>query len=430
MPPTTGRPPAPRAAARALLVALEAYRVTLSPLLGGYCRYLPSCSVYAEEAIRRHGARRGVRLAAAPRPPLPSVPPGRLRPRPLEDQHGRTPSPPRGRAVPAGADRLSAPVRARPRRPPRAGGPTAVRPAGRRPAAAPGIAPAGRACGPRPRPCPRVADARERRVEVQGEDATLAFTNRGARLVSWQLERYRDARGRPEEMVQTVPGAPRPLDVETGDPDLDARLREALFLPSGGDPGPARGRRRRSSASAMRRATWRRRRSCAFARAGVRGRGERVRPPRRAGAPVQGHLGTGGRQPHRRRDGGAGLPGAPGGGPVREGRGAPRGRGGLRPARRWRPSRWAGIESHYFAALWVPPGRAGHGRAARAGPPGRGGRQAAHPAPGRARPARREAAPPSSTWGPRTTTPWPPPATTWPGWSPSGTGSGPSCCPS
>jgi putative membrane protein insertion efficiency factor len=42
---------------------IEAYRVTLSPLVGGYCRYLPTCSVYAQEAIRRHGARRGSRLA-------------------------------------------------------------------------------------------------------------------------------------------------------------------------------------------------------------------------------------------------------------------------------------------------------------------------------------------------------------------------------
>jgi YidC/Oxa1 family membrane protein insertase len=76
-----------------------------------------------------------------------------------------------------------------------------------------------------------VADERERRVEAQGEDVTVAFSNRGARLVSWQLHRYRDAKGRPEEMVHTVPGGPRALDIETGDPDVDARLHDALFLP-------------------------------------------------------------------------------------------------------------------------------------------------------------------------------------------------------
>lgn len=46
-----------------LLLAVEAYRVTLSPLLGGHCRYEPSCSRYAEEAIARHGAAAGMRLA-------------------------------------------------------------------------------------------------------------------------------------------------------------------------------------------------------------------------------------------------------------------------------------------------------------------------------------------------------------------------------
>ena len=53
----------PRLVARVLLLGVEAYRVALSPLLGGFCRYHPSCSVYAEEAIRRHGARRGGLLA-------------------------------------------------------------------------------------------------------------------------------------------------------------------------------------------------------------------------------------------------------------------------------------------------------------------------------------------------------------------------------
>jgi len=43
---------------------LWAYRTLLSPLLGPRCRFLPSCSTYAVEAVERHGATRGVWLAA------------------------------------------------------------------------------------------------------------------------------------------------------------------------------------------------------------------------------------------------------------------------------------------------------------------------------------------------------------------------------
>ena len=46
-----------------------------------------------------------------------------------------------------------------------------------------------------------MAAEREQRVEVQAPDFTIAFTNRGARLLSWTLARYLNARGRPEEMV-------------------------------------------------------------------------------------------------------------------------------------------------------------------------------------------------------------------------------------
>jgi len=88
---------------------------------------------------------------------------------------------------------------------------------------------------PAPAERPPVADERERRVEVKAADYEVAFTNRGARLVSWTLTRYKDARGRPEEMVPGQGAGLRPLDIETGDKDLDERLRGALFQPSSGE---------------------------------------------------------------------------------------------------------------------------------------------------------------------------------------------------
>ncbi len=39
--------------------AIRAYKLTLSPWIGRQCRYLPTCSEYAEEALIRHGPWRG-----------------------------------------------------------------------------------------------------------------------------------------------------------------------------------------------------------------------------------------------------------------------------------------------------------------------------------------------------------------------------------
>jgi putative membrane protein insertion efficiency factor len=47
---------------RVLIALIEIYRMTLAPFIGGYCRFVPSCSVYSEEAIRRYGAARGLWL--------------------------------------------------------------------------------------------------------------------------------------------------------------------------------------------------------------------------------------------------------------------------------------------------------------------------------------------------------------------------------
>lgn len=47
---------------KVLLAAIKAYQMGISPLLGSNCRYLPSCSQYAAEAIEAHGAWRGIGL--------------------------------------------------------------------------------------------------------------------------------------------------------------------------------------------------------------------------------------------------------------------------------------------------------------------------------------------------------------------------------
>lgn len=46
-----------------LLLLIRLYRALLSPWMGNQCRFYPTCSVYAEQAIRTHGSLKGLWLA-------------------------------------------------------------------------------------------------------------------------------------------------------------------------------------------------------------------------------------------------------------------------------------------------------------------------------------------------------------------------------
>jgi len=48
-----------------LLAAIRFYQLTFSAIFGRTCRYLPTCSEYASDAIKKHGAWRGFWLAVA-----------------------------------------------------------------------------------------------------------------------------------------------------------------------------------------------------------------------------------------------------------------------------------------------------------------------------------------------------------------------------
>jgi hypothetical protein len=51
-----------RGLVRAFVTLIQIYRVALSPLFAGACRFQPTCSHYAEEAFRAHGPGRGFLL--------------------------------------------------------------------------------------------------------------------------------------------------------------------------------------------------------------------------------------------------------------------------------------------------------------------------------------------------------------------------------
>ena len=74
------------AAGRLLVTLLTGYRRFISPLLGPRCRFYPSCSAYALEAVQVHGALRGSLLAVRRLSRCHPFHPGGLDPVPGRDQ--------------------------------------------------------------------------------------------------------------------------------------------------------------------------------------------------------------------------------------------------------------------------------------------------------------------------------------------------------
>lgn len=64
LPELPGSAARPTAMARALMTLVRGYELGIRPVLGPRCRFLPTCSEYAREALATHGAARGTWLTA------------------------------------------------------------------------------------------------------------------------------------------------------------------------------------------------------------------------------------------------------------------------------------------------------------------------------------------------------------------------------
>jgi YidC/Oxa1 family membrane protein insertase len=88
---------------------------------------------------------------------------------------------------------------------------------------------------------PAVGAAAATDVRIENENVIAVFTNRGARLKSWQLKKYKDARGEPLELVATdlADTQPLPFTLKAADDETTSALTGALFEVRGAPPaGP------------------------------------------------------------------------------------------------------------------------------------------------------------------------------------------------
>ncbi len=87
---------------------------------------------------------------------------------------------------------------------------------------------------PRAEPVTVVGEQAERTITIDTRVVRAVFTNRGGELVSWRLKHYLDDRKQPLDLVagNLSDGAPLPFTLRTEDPEVTARLDEALFRAS------------------------------------------------------------------------------------------------------------------------------------------------------------------------------------------------------
>jgi YidC/Oxa1 family membrane protein insertase len=95
---------------------------------------------------------------------------------------------------------------------------------------------------------PLVSENAERDVRIETNEVLAVFTNRGARLKSWRLKKYKDAKGEPQELIESglaVPGPggtlerqPLPFTLKTPDAAATARLNDALYALTGNASSP------------------------------------------------------------------------------------------------------------------------------------------------------------------------------------------------
>jgi YidC/Oxa1 family membrane protein insertase len=89
-----------------------------------------------------------------------------------------------------------------------------------------------------PASAPLVAASAERDIRVETPEVSAVFTNRGARLKSWRLKRYRDQKGQPQELVENqIEGQPLPFTLRTANDALTATLNNALYTVIGAPDG-------------------------------------------------------------------------------------------------------------------------------------------------------------------------------------------------